>query len=70
MCFNGNIVTLGIKPTYPEVGYGYIEVKETKINTPVEVLAFKENLVMKLLKNITKVEIIYGIVECLFLTIM
>lgn len=39
---NGNIVTLGIKPTYPEVGYGYIEVKETKINTPVEVLAFKE----------------------------
>ena len=39
---NGNIVTLGIKPTDPEVGYGYIEVKETKINTPVEVLAFKE----------------------------
>ena len=39
---NGNIVTLGIKPTYPETGYGYIEVKEAKVNTPVKVEAFKE----------------------------
>lgn len=38
----GNIVTLGIKPSYPETGYGYIEVKESYINNPTKVLAFKE----------------------------
>jgi mannose-1-phosphate guanylyltransferase len=28
---SNKIVTLGIKPSYPEVGYGYIKVKNTKI---------------------------------------
>lgn len=37
-----NIVTLGIKPTYPETGYGYIEVDETTLNKPTKALAFKE----------------------------
>lgn len=37
-----NIVTLGIKPTYPETGYGYIEVGKTILNKPTKALAFKE----------------------------
>ena len=38
----GNIVTLGIKPTKPETGYGYIEAAENKKNMAVKVLSFKE----------------------------
>ena len=38
----GNIVTLGIKPTKPETGYGYIEVAENKKNIAVKVMSFKE----------------------------
>lgn len=37
-----NIVTLGIKPKYPETGYGYIEVKSSKLNVPTKSLGFKE----------------------------
>lgn len=37
-----NIVTLGIKPEYPETGYGYIEVDEVILNKPTKALAFKE----------------------------
>ncbi len=37
-----NIVTLGIKPLYPETGYGYIEVNENKLNVPTKSLGFKE----------------------------
>ena len=36
------IVTLGIKPTYPETGYGYIEVKDSTLNKPTKSLGFKE----------------------------
>ena len=39
---NGNIVTLGIKPTYPETGYGYIEVNDSTLNKPTKSLGFKE----------------------------
>ncbi len=39
---NNNIITLGIKPTYPETGYGYIEVNEAKLNVPVKSLGFRE----------------------------
>ena len=38
----GSIVTLGIKPTKPETGYGYIEAVENKENMAVKVLSFKE----------------------------
>ena len=38
----GSIVTLGIKPTKPEIGYGYIEAAESKENRAVKVLSFKE----------------------------
>lgn len=37
-----NIVTLGIKPEYPETGYGYIEVDEATLNKPTKAKAFKE----------------------------
>ena len=36
------IVTLGIKPTYPETGYGYIKVGKYKLNTPSKCLGFRE----------------------------
>ena len=38
----GSIVTLGIKPTKPETGYGYIEAAGNKENMSVKVLSFKE----------------------------
>ncbi len=39
---NDNIVTLGIKPTYPETGYGYIQVSNNDLNIPTKSLGFKE----------------------------
>lgn len=36
------IVTLGIKPTYPETGYGYIEVNDYELNVPTKALKFRE----------------------------
>lgn len=39
---NNNIVTLGIKPTYPETGYGYIEVTDSTLNKPTKSLGFRE----------------------------
>ena len=39
---NGSIVTLGIKPTYPETGYGYIEVSDSTLNKATKALGFKE----------------------------
>ena len=38
----GSIVTLGIKPSYPETGYGYIEVNDSKLNIPTKSLGFRE----------------------------
>ena len=46
----GNIVTLGIKPEYPETGYGYIEVDEAVLNKPTKALAFKEKPNLELAK--------------------
>lgn len=45
-----NIVTLGIKPEYPETGYGYIEVDEAILNKPTKALAFKEKPNLELAK--------------------
>jgi mannose-1-phosphate guanylyltransferase len=39
---NNNIVTLGIKPTYPETGYGYIKVENPSLDKPTKCLGFKE----------------------------
>jgi len=39
---NDNIVTLGIQPTYPETGYGYIKVSESNLNKPTKSLGFME----------------------------
>ena len=39
---SGNIVTLGVKPTYAETGYGYIEAGNEKIGDTFKVASFKE----------------------------
>lgn len=38
----GHIVTLGIYPTRPETGYGYIKLNNLKINEPSKVVKFME----------------------------
>lgn len=38
----GSIITLGIKPTRAETGYGYIHVKDQTLNAPQEVISFLE----------------------------
>ena len=38
----GNIITLGIKPIKPEIGYGYIEAVKNKESTATKVISFKE----------------------------
>lgn len=38
----GNIVTLGITPTKPETGYGYIEAGDEKSGNAYKVISFKE----------------------------
>ena len=38
----GYIVTFGIKPTYPETGYGYINISDTKLETGFKVKRFVE----------------------------
>lgn len=39
---NNSIVTLGIKPSYAETGYGYIKVENCILNKPSKSLGFKE----------------------------
>lgn len=48
---NNNIVTLGIKPTYPETGYGYIQVNDNKLNIPTKSLGFKEKPKLEIAKE-------------------
>ncbi|NUM58633.1 MAG: mannose-1-phosphate guanylyltransferase/mannose-6-phosphate isomerase [Bdellovibrionaceae bacterium] len=38
----GFVVTLGIKPTFPSTGYGYIQLESQKLNAPHKVLRFLE----------------------------
>ncbi|OQX95662.1 hypothetical protein B6I21_04275 [candidate division KSB1 bacterium 4572_119] len=75
------LVTIGIHPTYPSTGYGYIQYngKEDEINNipvysvktsttyrfTVSKLSLK-NLILKLLKDLFKAEIFCGIAECSF----
>lgn len=49
--YKGSIVTLGIKPTYPETGYGYIEAKTSILNEANDVIAFKEKPYLELAKE-------------------
>lgn len=48
---NGNIVTFGMKPTYPETGYGYIECNNPKLEVPTKSLGFKEKPQYELAKQ-------------------
>ena len=38
----GNFVTFGVQPDYPETGYGYLEISQIKKFEPMEVLRFIE----------------------------
>ncbi len=40
--FEGYIVTLGIKPSRPETGYGYIQINDLEINSPTKAIRFME----------------------------
>ncbi len=74
------IVTLGVKPTYAETGYGYIEYIDKKKTRKIilKIRKLKKNLshiksrnleksrIKSWLKNILSREIISGIVECFF----
>lgn len=48
---NNNIVTLGIKPEYPETGYGYIEVKDNTLNKVTKAISFREKPNLELAKE-------------------
>ena len=61
----GYIVTFGIKPTYPETGYGYIKTLKP-LNVGHKVEKFVENLIWKLLKNTWRLVIITGMVVFLW----
>ncbi len=39
---SGKFVTFGINPTYPETGYGYLQVEENNFTAPMKVLKFLE----------------------------
>ena len=45
------IVTLGIKPLYPETGYGYIKVDSSTLNIPTPSLGFREKPKYELAKE-------------------
>jgi mannose-1-phosphate guanylyltransferase len=38
----GYVVTLGIKPSRPETGYGYIQLDDSKLNQPTKAIRFME----------------------------
>jgi mannose-1-phosphate guanylyltransferase len=48
---NGFIVTLGIKPTKPETGYGYIKVDNKMIGIPANVIKFVEKPIFKVAES-------------------
>jgi mannose-1-phosphate guanylyltransferase len=50
----GNMVALGIKPNKPEIGYGYIEVDQSKDNNYFSIVSFKEKPSHKIAKNYLK----------------
>ena len=48
---DGDIVLLGIKPTRPETGYGYIEARSTTIADVLDVVGFKEKPTAEIAKE-------------------
>lgn len=51
---NGNIVTFGMTPTYPETGYGYIEALNPVKNIPTKSLGFREKPKYEIAKEYVK----------------
>ena len=67
---DNRLITLGITPTRPDTGYGYIQYfdkekpeKDARIR---KVKTFTEKPQLKLLMNLLKVAIFYGIAAFLF----
>ena len=60
-----SLITIGIKPTFPCTGYGYIHMGSEKEKNVYEVKEFVKSPIFKKQKSIWLVEIIYGIVGCL-----
>ncbi|MBL7544812.1 MAG: mannose-1-phosphate guanylyltransferase/mannose-6-phosphate isomerase [Bdellovibrionaceae bacterium] len=50
----GYVVTLGIKPSFPSTGYGYINTQSNTLNTPVDVISFKEKPNLEAASNYLK----------------
>lgn len=46
----GYIVTFGVKPTYPETGYGYVNITDEQLEGGFKVKQFVENQTQKLQK--------------------
>jgi len=56
-CKNNQITLLGLKPTYPATGYGYIEFdKSSRETAPFKVKKFHEKPTLEVAKNYTKKE--------------
>lgn len=50
----GFVVTLGIKPSFPSTGYGYINTSANTLNTSADVLSFKEKPNLEAASNYLK----------------
>ena len=66
----GFIVTFGIKPTYPETGYGYVKTSSEAIESGFIVDSFTEKPNEELAKEYIKMVIIFGTVEYLCLRLL
>ena len=62
---NANLVTIGITPTYPETGYGYINFAANEyVNGAYKVISFVEKPNMEKAKEYVRANI-FGTAECL-----
>lgn len=60
----GNIVTLGIEPTHPETGYGYIHAG-SQVKMAIKLRVLRKSRIMRLQRNIWKKAGITGMEACL-----
>ncbi len=60
------LMTLGIQPTFPNTGFGYIEYDKTDTNPTKKVSQFREKPIMKLPKHFCKAVISCGTAVFLF----
>lgn len=51
LALEGNLVTFGIKPTFPETGFGYIEAAKDSTSGSFNVISFKEKPVLSVAED-------------------